>query len=165
MKHRVLIGFAFLNFLLSSTILQLFRINGALPNLCIIFSIVILAHQGKEKAMTFALTCGLLQDLFLGRLLGVNVIAYLAVVLFADRMIRVLFKGNYLTPLFLIATSTAIYHVVFYVIMFFFQITIPFSLLGERIATEIILNALIGIVMYAKVFKWTNGYKLGDFNA
>lgn len=165
MKHRYLVGLAFALFILSSTILQIFRINGAMPNLCIIFSIVILAHFGREKAMIFALTFALLQDMFLSRLFGVNIIAYVSVIYYADWIIRILFKGNFLTPFFLVATSTVLYHFSLYFIMFFFQITVPISLLGGRIATEIILNSLIGIFIYAKVFKWANGYKLGDFNA
>lgn len=136
-----------------------------MPNLCIIFSIVFIAHVSERHALCFAIVSGVLQDVFLGKIIGVNVIAYVGIVYAASYLIRVLFKGNYLTPIFLVATATGLYHFIFYVVMFFFQSTIPLSLLMERIATEVVLNSIIGLWFYAIVFKKVNGYKLGDFNA
>ncbi len=165
MKFRYVFLLAFANFILSSTILQLFRINDAIPNFCIILSIVFLALYSERHAYYFAAISGLLQDVFLGRMLGTNLMIYIIIVYLATLLIRVLFKGNYLTPVFLIALSTGLYHVLFYLVMFFFQATVPFHLIAGKILTEIIYNSVLGLIIYSFVFKRTNGYKLGDYNA
>lgn len=165
MKTRYVILLVFVNFILSSTILQIFRINGSLPNMTIVISVVLASLSTKRNAFTFALLSGAVQDVFLGRLLGVNFIIYGLVVYITINLIEVMFKGNSLTPIFLIGLGTVIYHTTFYVIMFFFQTTIPFELLYLKISTEVIMNSIIGFFIYSWVFKRVHGYKLGDFNA
>ncbi len=165
MKTRTIVLIAFLNFILSSTLLQVVRINGAMPNLCIIFSILLLVHYDEKSAYVFAVLSGVLQDVFLGRLLAVNVIAYIAVVYYASWIIKTLFKGNYLTPIFIVTTGTLVYHFVLSVLYFFFQISLPFAIIAPRIVTEVVYNCIIGFVFYAFLFKKVNGYKLGDYNA
>lgn len=165
MKIKTLVFLGVLNFILSSTILQLVRINGAMPNLCIIFSILILVHYDARSAFVFAGTNAVLQDIFLGRMLGVQLIAYFAIIFYAVYIVEMLFKGNYLTPIFLVSTGTVLYHMVQFVIYFFFQMSIPLSIVGPRIITEIVYNCVLGFILYAFIFKRINGYKLGDYNA
>lgn len=165
MKTRYVILLVIVNFIFSSTLLQVFRINGAIPNLAIVISVVLASLSTKRNALTFALLSGAIQDVFLGRLLGVNFLIYGVIVLLTVVLIEVMFKGNFLTPLFLVGLGTVIYHIIFYFIMFFFQSTIPFEMLYMKISTEVMLNSLIGFLIYARVFKSVHGYKLGDFNA
>ncbi|OJV64497.1 MAG: rod shape-determining protein MreD [Clostridiales bacterium 38-18] len=165
MKYRYIILLALVNFILSSTLFQLFRINGAMPNFTIVIAIILAALSTSQNAYIFAFISGAMQDIFLGRMLGVNFMIYGLIVYLVLYLVEVLFKGNFMTPLFLMAIGTIIYHFVFYLIMFFIQSTIPFSLMYLKIATEIAMNVLIGYFIYAWVFKRVHGYKLGDFNA
>ncbi|MCA0383998.1 MAG: rod shape-determining protein MreD [Firmicutes bacterium] len=165
MKIRTVVVIAFVNFILSSTILQLFRINDAVPNFCIILSIVIATLSTPKNAFVFAFTSGLLQDVFLGRMLGVNFLIYGLLVFGAIKIIDIMFKGNFITPIVLMGMGTLFYHIVFYVIMFFFQSTIPLNLMLSKIIMETLMNSLIGYFIYAIIFNRVNGYKLGDFNA
>lgn len=165
MKYRTIILIAFVNFILSSTLLQLFRINDALPNFCIILSIVIAALSNDKNAYIFAAFSGVFQDFFLGRMLGVNFLLYVLIVMMTLYLIEIMFKGNFLTPLFLIAFGTLFYHFSFYIIMFFVQSTIPLSMMLTKIITEVFYNMFLGYWIYAFVFKRVHGYKLGDFNA
>ena len=165
MKYRYIILLAIANYILASTIMQLFRINGALPNFVIIFSVVLASLSSSRSAYIFAFTSGAMQDIFLGRMLGVNFLIYGIIVYIVLYLIEIMFKGNFITPIFLMAMGTLIYHFVFYLIMFFVQSTIPFSLMLTKIMTEVLLNAIIGYFFYAAVFKRVHGYKLGDFNA
>ena len=165
MKTRYVILLAFVNFIFSSTLFQLFRINGTLFNTCIIISVVLAALSTEENAIVFALISGALQDVFLGRILGVNFILYALVVYITIRLVDVMFKGNFITPLFLVVLSTFIYHIGFYIMMFFLQSTIPLTLLYSKIITEVLINSIIGFIIYAYTFKKVHGYKLGDFNA
>jgi rod shape-determining protein MreD len=165
MKTRYVILLAFLNFIFSSTIFQLLRINGTLFNTCIIISVILAALSTKENAIVFALISGALQDVFLGRILGVNFILYGLIVYVTIRLVEVMFKGNFITPLFLVVLGTFIYHFGFYIMMFFLQSTIPLALLYSKIMTEVLINSIIGFIIYAHTFKKVHGYKLGDFNA
>lgn len=165
MKYRYIILIAIVNFILSSTIFQLFRINDALPNFCIILSIILASLGNSRQAYLFALLSGLMQDVFLGRMIGVNFMIYGLIVLITVNLIEIMFKGNFITPVFLISVGTIFYHFVFYVIMFFVQSTIPFELMAIKIATEVLYNGILGYLIYSKAFKKVHGYKLGDFNA
>lgn len=165
MKTRFVILIAFVNFILSGTIFQLLRINGTLFNSCIIISVVLAALSTKEHAITFALISGALQDVFLGRILGVNFILYALIVYITIRLVDIMFKGNFITPIFLVILSTFFYHIGFYIIMFFLQSTIPLALLYSKIMTEVLINSVLGFIIYARIFKNVHGYKLGDFNA
>ncbi|GAU77419.1 rod shape-determining protein MreD [Fusibacter sp. 3D3] len=165
MKYRYVILIGLANFILMSTIFQIFRINDALPNFCIILSIVFVALVSDKHAYVYVVTYGALQDIFLGKILGINILIYILIVFLIIRLERVMFKGNFLTPVFLIAFGTIFYHMVFYIMMFFLQSTIPLSLLIVKIATEIVYNSILGLIFYAVIFKKLNGYKLGDFNA
>ncbi|MBF4694867.1 rod shape-determining protein MreD [Fusibacter ferrireducens] len=165
MKYRYVVLIGLINFILMSTIFQIFRINDALPNLCIILSIVFVALFSDKHAYIYALTCGALQDVFLGKILGINLLLYVLIVYVVIRLERVMFKGNFLTPFFLIAFATVLYHILFYIMMFFLQSTIPLSLLIVKIVTEIVYNSVLGLFFYSVIFKKLNGYKLGDFNA
>ena len=165
MKIRYTVLLAIVTFIFSSTIFPSFRINDALPNLCIILSIVFLVLFSESHAYTFVIVYGGLQDVFLSRVMGIHLIAYLIVVYFLSKWIDVLFKGNFLTPAFLMLVSTWLYHLVYYLIAFFMQIALPLNILLERVLTESIMNVVLGILLYAIVFKKVNGYKLGDYNA
>lgn len=145
--------------------MQIFRINDALPNFGVILSIILAALSTKRNAAVFAFIYGALQDVFLGRLLGANFLIYGVLVYMTLLIIEVMFKGNFMTPIFLVGIGTLIYHILFYFIMFFFQSTIPFGLLWGKILTEMAMNTVLGYFIYALVFKRVHGYKLGDFNA
>lgn len=165
MKYRYIVLIGFVNFILMSTVFQIFRINDALPNLCIILSIPLIALLSDKHAYVYAITYGAFQDVFLGKILGINLILYVLIVYLITRLEKIMFKGNFLTPVFLIALSTFIYHLGFYIFMFFLQSTIPLGLMYTKILTEMIYNSIIGLILYAIIFKRLNGYKLGDFNA
>lgn len=165
MKYRTVVILSIVNFILSSSIFQVLRINDAIPNFCIILSIVLLALVSKNHAYVFAGLSGLFQDVFLGRMIGTNLLVYILLVYIASRLISSLFIGNYATPIFVVSISTVLYHVLFYIIMFFFQATVPFDMLYEKILTEVVYNSLIGLGIYSIAFKRFNGYKLGDYNA
>lgn len=165
MKYRTVILLSILNFILSSSIFQVLRINDAIPNFCIILSIVILALVSNRHAYIFAGLSGLFQDIFLGRMIGTNFLVYMLIVYISGRLLSELFIGNFATPVFVVSVATILYHVFFYLIMFFFQATVPFAMLYEKILTEIVYNSLLGLVIYAIAFKRLNGYKLGDYNA
>lgn len=165
MKYRYVVLLGLLTFILSSTILQIFRINDALPNLCIILSIILTVLYSKEHGYIFAVTVGALSDVFLGKVLSANLLIYVLIIFMISRMSNVMFKGNFLTPIFLTVLSTFVYHISFYILMFFMQSTIPLELLLVKIVTEVIYNSVLCLLIYSKVFKRINGYKLGDFNA
>lgn len=152
-------------FIFSGTLLQLVRIDGVMPNLVLVLSVIFAVLYSLRSALAFAVVSGILQDLFLGRMLSVYVVIYVIVVLVSARSVEVVFKGNYLTPVLLIVTGTLIFHVLFFLVMFFFQAQIPLSILYRRIGIELIYNVLIGQVLYSLFYRRVHGYKLGDRHA
>jgi len=165
MKMRYVLVMVLINFILMSTILQQVRINGVMPNFIIIFSIIFAVLYSEQHGYVFAILSGLLQDTFLGKVLFINTIIYAFLVYLAVRVESIMFKGNDMTPFFIIGFSTLIYHLTFFVFMFFLQSAIPIQLLVGKIITEVVLNTLIGLFVYRVIFKRVFGYRLGDYNA
>jgi len=165
MKMRYVFVMVFINFILMSTIFQQFRINGVMPNFIIIFSIIFAVLYSEQHGYVFAIISGLLQDTFLGKVLFINTVIYIFLVFLAVRVERIMFKGNDLTPFFMIGFSTLIYHLTFFLFMFFLQSAIPIHQIASKIVTETILNIVIGLFVYRVIFKRVFGYRLGDYNA
>ncbi len=165
MKYRTVVILGLITFLLSSTLLQIIRFNDALPNLCIILCIVLTVLYSPKHGYVFAITTGMLNDIFLSKVLSVNLIIYILIVFVVYRLSDLMFRGNFLTPIFLTIISTLMYHVLFYIFMFFLQSTVPLSLLYVKIITEIVMNSVLTLLIYRVIFKRINGYQLGDFNA
>jgi rod shape-determining protein MreD len=148
-----------------STLFQQFRVFGVLANLCIVFSIIFAILFSEQHGYIFAIVSGLLQDTFLGKVLFVNTIIYTVLIYLTVRIEKIMFKGNDLTPIFLIGMATVFYHLMFFAFMFLLQSTIPIHQLAANILIEVILNCTIGLIIYRFVFKNVFGYKLGDYNA
>ncbi|MBS7526833.1 rod shape-determining protein MreD [Fusibacter paucivorans] len=165
MKKIIVFLLAIANFILMSTLFQQFRVYGVLANLCIVFSIIFAILFSEQHGYIFAVVSGLLQDTFLGKVLFVNTIIYTILVYVTVRVERIMFKGNDMTPIFLISMATIAYHLIFFVFMFLLQSTIPIHQLAMHIIIEVILNSIIGLIIYRLVFKNVFGYKLGDYNA
>ncbi len=60
---------------LQASIFSVFNIKGAVPDLLLIFIIFFALINGPKKGGVYGLLCGLLEDLYLGRFIGMNAIA------------------------------------------------------------------------------------------
>lgn len=161
MKTRYMILFALTNFILQVTLAPYVRVFGISPNTALILVVVIAMLGGLGKGLTFALTAGLLQDLFFAKALGTHMLIYgilaLAVGLLEDK----LFKDNRLTPTVLIVSATLFFYLATYSMMYFanelnslsYALTVLFPL-------EALYNTGVCLLFYRRLFARVYGYGL-----
>ena len=78
MKRKIVIALMILLcFLLQSTLFQALAIGSIIPNLMIILTSSFGFMGGRKEGMIVGFCCGLLEDIFYGRLLGLHSIIYL----------------------------------------------------------------------------------------
>jgi rod shape-determining protein MreD len=140
-----------INFILQSTIFSYIRIFGVLPNTSLIIIVVIALLKGKKTGSIVGLIIGLLQDIIFSPVIGVNGFIYFFIGYFVGLAENKLSKDNMLIPFIMVAGSTVVYHLFYYLFMFFLAHNIFFSDFFKKVVfLEIIYNSLLSILFY----KW-----------
>ncbi|CFX80796.1 Cell shape-determining protein MreD [Syntrophomonas zehnderi OL-4] len=75
MRYFLLAILPFLAIFLQSTFFNSYSIKGAVPDIVLVFVIFYALLNGGRKGAYYGLCCGLLEDLFIGRFIGINAIA------------------------------------------------------------------------------------------
>lgn len=142
------------NFILQSTIFQYFRIGGILPNTALLIVVTMSILYGRKKGVATGVLAGLLQDLFFGKAIGINVLIYASIGYIIGGVENKVFKDNYITPFLFIVTATIYYHSIYFVFMHFLRQSVSYiSVLKSVVMVEIIYNLIIGIIFYRLMYK------------
>lgn len=74
-RYLCLALFPIVGLFLQSTFFRIYTINGALPDLVLVFVIFYALMNNAHKAWKYGFLCGVLEDLYLGRFIGMNALA------------------------------------------------------------------------------------------
>lgn len=161
MRKFIVLLIIIINFIVQSTLLQHFRIFGILPNTALIMVVVFSILWGKNKGAVIGFFTGILQDILLGKMLGVNALIYMLIGYNMGVFERMIFKDNYITPLFFTMISTFLYYIMYYVIMYMAHIKIEFVyLIKNIIPMEVIYNSILSIFIYRILYNITKHSKM-----
>lgn len=75
MRYLVLILLPFISVFLQTTVFSFFSIKGAIPDLVLIFVVFFALLNGSKNAGIYGFLCGLLEDLYIGRFIGINALS------------------------------------------------------------------------------------------
>lgn len=151
---------AILNFILQTTIFEALRINGVAVNTSLILVVFMGLVFSNRDALTAAVISGLLQDIFYGWAIGVNIFIYVAIAILIDMIDESVFKDKSMTPFVLIAGSTILYHILYMAFMFILRVPIDLPMLLIKTAIELVMNIVLGLLIYKHVIKRVIGYEL-----
>ncbi len=151
---------AIVNFLLQSTVFETLRINGVAVNTSLILVVFMGLIFTNRDALTAAVISGLLQDIFYGWSIGVNVFIYIALAILIDMIDESVFKDKSMTPFILIFGSTIIYHMMYMGFMFILQVPMDVKALVVKIPIELAMNLAFGLLLYRQVIRRFIGYEL-----
>ncbi len=154
MSWYTLVAMIIGNFIFQSTIFQYFRISGILPNTALLIVITVSVIYGKKEGVTAGVICGILQDIFFSKALGINLLIYLSIGYIIGGLENKVFKDNYVTPLLFIIFTTVYYHSIYFVFMHFLRHSINYiTVLQGTILPETIYNCIVGTVFYRIFYK------------
>jgi len=131
-----------------------------LPNTSLILVVVFGALYGRNEGLYMALFTGIFQDLFLSKVLFINLMIYVVLAWIIGSFEESLFKDNFLTPLVITSVSTVSYHIIWISFMYLFRSNIDHNLVTKVLVLETILNGIISVFIYGNVLKRIYGYGL-----
>ncbi len=160
MKIRWLFLLALLTYILETSVFQMVRISGVMPNVSLVLVVTFCVVFGRREGMILGAFSGLLTDLFVTKVLGINFMLYLLIAWVIGSLEDSIFKDNFLTPIVLTAVSTIVYQAIYLGIFFLFRSPFDDTRLFMIVGIEIVLNAIVGVFLYGWLFKRQYGYGL-----
>lgn len=164
MKAAIFALVGILSFWLSTTVFSFLRIGDSLFNMGTILAVVITVLYGARYGYISACTYSALVDVFASRLLGINLLFAVGVVSAVYFVSRELYSNSVTMPGIMIISATILYHIMYFLIMFFSLSLPPMEPLLKKIAIEIIYNLAVGYFIYYIMFKNVKGFRLGEDN-
>ncbi|TCT14969.1 rod shape-determining protein MreD [Natranaerovirga pectinivora] len=155
MKRITVIGLIILiNFLLQSTVFQMLNIGQVAPNLLIIVTVSFALIRGKIEGALIGFFCGLLFDIFFGRVIGAYALLYMYIGYFNGFVYQSFFRESLLIPTLMVLLSSFFYGFTIYsvsfllrgrtdLVFYLYRIIIP-----EMVYTTFITLFLYRIILY-----------------
>ena len=154
MKRKIVIALMIIVcFLLQSTLFQSLSLASISPNLLIILTSAYGFMKGKKEGMAVGFFCGLLEDIFFGRLLGMHALIYMYIG-YANGYFNQIFYGEDIKlPMALISASELAYGLGTYLIMFLMRSRFDFFYYLKRIILpELLYTVIVTLFVYRIIY-------------
>ena len=154
MKRKIVIALMIIVcFLLQSTLFQSLSLASISPNLLIILTSAYGFMKGKKEGMAVGFFCGLLEDIFFGRLLGMHALIYMYIG-YANGYFKQIFYGEDIKlPMALISASELAYGLGTYLIMFLMRSRFDFFYYLKRIILpELLYTIIVTLFVYRIIY-------------
>ncbi|MDO4261488.1 MAG: rod shape-determining protein MreD [Eubacteriales bacterium] len=161
MKRKIVIALLILlGFLLQSTVFQTLSIGSITPNLLLILTASFGFMGGRKEGMAVGFFCGLLEDVFFGRLLGMHAMIYMYIG-YGNGYFNSIFYGEDIKlPLCLISVSELIYGLGTYGIMFVMRSRFAFPYyLRSIILPELVYTVIMTLICYRPIYRISTRFK------
>lgn len=154
MKRRIVVLLIIIvGFLLQSTVFQTLSIGSITPNLMVIIVSSFGFMRGKKEGLAVGFFCGLLEDIFYGRLLGMHAMIYMYVGYVNGYFNHIFYGDDIKLPISLISVSELVYGLGTYLIMFLMRSRFAFSYYMVRIILpELVYTIVMTLVFYRLIF-------------
>ena len=154
MKRRIVtVLIILIGFLFQCTVFKTLSIGSISPNLMVIITSSFGFMKGKKEGLWVGFFCGLLEDIFYGRLLGMHAVIYMYIG-YANGYFNHIFYGEDIKlPIFLISASELAYGLGHYVIMFMMRSRCAFFYYLTRIILpELLYTIVVTLLFYRLIY-------------
>lgn len=154
MRRKIVVALIIaISFLLQSTVFKALSIGSISPNLMIIVTSSFGFMRGKKEGLWVGFFCGLLEDIFYGRLLGMHAMIYMYIGYVNGYFNHIFYGEDIKLPLSLISASELVYGLGTYVIMFVMRSRFDFSYYLVRIILpELVYTIILTLVFYRLIY-------------
>lgn len=149
MRYFVLTILPVMALFLQSTFFGFYSISGVIPDLVLILVVFFALFNGPVQGAIYGYLCGLLEDLFLGRLIGVNALSKALTAYIIGRLQGNVFKENLLVGVLGVLLATFINS--FFVLVLSFAALDGFPLdfdIFKITAFQIVYNLFLAVPVY-----------------
>ncbi|MDO4540951.1 MAG: rod shape-determining protein MreD [Syntrophomonadaceae bacterium] len=118
-RYVVLTLLSFLVLFLQSTIFSSYGIRGVIPDLVLVLVVNHAMFASGRRSVAYGVFCGLLEDLFSARIIGINAIAKGITAFIVSRLQFRLFQDNMLVGLPVMVVGTAVNLLICFLLLYF----------------------------------------------
>ncbi len=149
MINLILIVTIFIIYFLQANFFSWFTVAGIMPNLFVIFVLVIGLFGNRAMGTIYGIAIGLLLDFTLGVKIGINSVALGLIGFLATIFDKNFSKDSRMTIMVMVIVATAIFEILSYVLNYIFLSTnIEIGNFIKILIIEIIYNIMITIIIY-----------------
>ena len=154
MKRKIIVALMILiSFLLQSTVFKALAIGSISPNLLVVLTSSFGFMRGKKEGLWVGFFCGLLEDIFYGRLLGMHAVMYMYIGYVNGYFNRIFYGEDIKLPIFLISVSELAYGLGTYAVMFLMRSRFAFFYyLTRLILPELVYTVILTLVFYRIIY-------------
>ena len=143
MNRILLTGIIILfSYLFQSTLFQSLKLGNVAPNLLLIVTVSYALIKGKRQGAIVGFFCGLMIDIFFGKIIGFNALIYLYIGYCNGYLYKLFYKGSLLIPAIMIAISDLAYGIIKYML---------FMLNGKTDINYYFMNIILPEIIYTTV--------------
>ncbi len=148
-------------YLLQTVLVQEITFLGISPNLFLVVTCGISFLFGSTTGGVCGLIFGLLQDMNIGRMIGLNGFLFMHIGIIMGQFNKRFFKDNYVVAVIFIVLSTMVYELIVYILgAFIYSQDIMLGTLAVKILIRAFLNAITGIIVYPILLKINIGVEV-----
>jgi len=151
LRYFVLGLLPFMAIFLQSTFFSAYSINDALPDLLLIFVIFFAFLNGEKKGAIYGFLCGLFEDLYLGRFIGVSAISKAVTGYIIGRLQVRFFNENLLVGLMVVFIGTVINSILMFILGWS---TFSVFHLDTSIISSAIYQSIYNILLAVPIYIW-----------
>ena len=154
MKRKIIVALMILiSFLLQSTVFKALAIGSISLNLLVVLTSSFGFMRGKKEGLWVGFFCGLLEDIFYGRLLGMHAVMYMYIGYVNGYFNRIFYGEDIKLPIFLISVSELAYGLGTYAVMFLMRSRFAFFYYLTRIILpELVYTGILTLVFYRIIY-------------
>ena len=144
----------FIIYSLQSNFFSWFNISGIMPNIFIIFILFVGLFSNKTMGMIYGISSGIILDLLLGEIIGLNAICLGLIGFLAGIFDKNFSKDNRMIMIFMVGITTFLFEILKYILKYIIvDVNIEVIYFIEILAIEILFNIIITIIIYPIIQK------------
>lgn len=151
MRSLILLLLPFLALFFQTTLFRAISIHGVVPDLLLILVIFYAVFSGSTKGAVYGAACGLWEDLYLGRMIGISAISKGITAYIMGKMEGPVFKDNILVGIIGVVSGTIINSLIIMIVSF---IGIKGFGLDKNMLAELIYQGIYNTIIATPIYIW-----------
>lgn len=157
MNYPILIILAFVGIVLQSTILHHVQVGGVTPDLILVLVVFHSIFQGPKRGAIFGFALGLMEDIMLGRFIGMNALAKGMTSLLVGGLAQRAFRENILVPIFTLFLGTLFNELIYLMLGKLTGLNWSWELWLWKAIPIAIYNTCLVPFVYSRFYYWSTG--------
>ncbi|HNX28253.1 MAG TPA: rod shape-determining protein MreD [Syntrophomonadaceae bacterium] len=141
----------FLAVFLQSTVFGFYSIKGTLPDMVLVFVVFFSVINGAAKGTVYGFLCGLLEDLYLGRFIGINAISKALTGFLVGKLQGGFFRENFFIGALAVAIGTLLNALI---LLLLSRLAFASFHIDKQFFTAVFYQFIYNVILAAPLYGW-----------